>query len=149
MYDYIIVGAGYAGAVCARRIAEELDKQVLVIDKREHIAGNMYDFYNEDGILVHKYGPHISVMNEEHVFAFLSRFTQWVPYHHTVRAEIDGISVPLPFNLTAVDLLFDVRKAVHLKELLIQTYGFGANIPILEMRRSKSEEIRYLAEYIY
>lgn len=149
MYDYIVVGAGYAGAVCARKIAEELDKQVLVVDKRNHIAGNMYDFYNKDGILVHKYGPHISVMNEKRTFDFLGRFTEWVPYHHTVKADIDGIQVPLPFNLTAVDLLFGIEKAIHLKEILISTYGFGANIPILDLRMSAQDEIRELAEYIY
>ena len=149
MYDYIVVGAGYAGAICARRIAEELNKKVLLVEKRNHIAGNMYDFYNTDGILVHKYGPHISVMNEKKSFDFLSRFTEWIPYHHTVMAEIDGIEVPLPFNLTSIDLLFDVEKAIQLKEKLIQEYGFGANIPILELRKSDDEQIKQLSDFIY
>ena len=149
MYDYIIVGAGYAGAICARKIAEELDAKVLLIDKRDHIAGNMYDFYNEDGILVHKYGPHISVMNEKKSFDFLSRFTEWIPYHHTVKAEIDGVQVPLPFNLTAIDLLFEVDEAIRLKEKLIDAYGFDSNIPILELRKSNDDEIKCLAEFIY
>lgn len=149
MYEDIVVGAGYAGAVCARRMAEELNRRVLLIDKRSQIAGNMYDAYDADGILVHQYGPHISVMNEERVFRFLSRFTKWVPYHHTVRAEIDGVKVPLPFNLTSIDLLFPVEEAVELKERLIGTYGFGANIPILEMRGSQDQAIKGLADYIY
>lgn len=149
MDDVIVVGAGYAGAVCARRIAEELGKRVLLIEKRSHIAGNMYDAYDAHGILVHQYGPHISVMNEERVFRFLSRFTEWVPYHHTVRAEIDGRKVPLPFNLTSIDLLFPVEEAVALKEKLTAAYGFDANIPILELRRSQDAEVQKLAEYIY
>ncbi len=149
MFEDIVVGAGYAGAVCARRIAQEAGRRVLLLEKRSHIAGNMYDTYNADGILVHQYGPHISVMNEERVFRFLSRFTQWVPYHHTVRAEIDGVIVPLPFNLTSIDLLFPVEEAVALKEKLIGAYGFDANIPILELRRSEDAAVKKLAEYIY
>lgn len=149
MYNYIVVGAGYAGAICARRIAEELNEKVLVVEKREHIAGNMYDYYNEDGILIHKYGPHISVMNEKRAFDFLSRFTEWMPYHHTVLAEIDGVEVPLPFNLTAIDYLFETEYAIQLKEKLIENYGFGSNIPILELRKSDDVEIKKLADFIY
>lgn len=149
MYDYVIVGTGYAGAVCARKLAEELDAKILIIDKRENIAGNMFDFYNKDGILVHKFGPHISVMNEKKTFDFLSRFTEWIPYHHTVKAEVDGIQVPLPFNLTSVDLLFDVEKAILLKTKLINAYGFDSNIPILELKTSTDDEIKKLADYIY
>lgn len=149
MYDYIVVGAGYAGAVCARRLAEELDARVLVIDKRAHIAGNMYDYYNADGILVHKYGPHISVMNEKKTFDFLSRFTEWMPYHHTVKVEIDGQQVPLPINLTSIDLLFHTEAAIGIKEKLVSAYGFGANIPILELLKSEDADLRGLADYIY
>lgn len=149
MYDYVIVGTGYAGAVCARKLAEELDAKILIIDKRENIAGNMFDFYNKDGILVHKFGPHISVMNEKKTFDFLSRFTEWIPYHHTVKAEVDGIQVPLPFNLTSIDLLFDVEKAILLKTKLINAYGFDSNIPILELKTSTDDEIKKLADYIY
>lgn len=149
MYDYVIVGTGYAGAVCARKLAEELDAKILIIDKRENIAGNMFDFYNKDGILVHKFGPHISVMNEKKTFDFLSRFTEWIPYHHTVKAEVDGIQVPLPFNLTSIDLLFDVEKAILLKNKLINAYGFDSNIPILELKTSTDDEIKKLADYIY
>ncbi len=149
MYDFIVVGAGYAGAVCARMIAEQLNKKVLIVDRRPHIAGNMYDFTDENGLLIHQYGPHISVMNEEKVFDLLSRFTEWIPYHHTVRAEVDGIEIPLPFNLTGIDYLFDVKKALRLKERLIELYGFGANIPILQLLEADDEEIQRLANYIY
>lgn len=148
-YDFIIIGAGYAGSICAREIAEKLDKKVLVIDKRDHIAGNMYDYMNEAGILVHKYGPHISVMNERRAFDYLSRFTEWIPYLHTVKAEIDGVEVPLPFNLTAIDYLFPVEKSIEIKNALFQAYGEGSNVPILELRKSPVPLIQELAEYVY
>lgn len=148
-YDFIIVGAGYAGSICARELAERLDKKVLLIDKRDHIAGNMYDYINKDGILIHKYGPHISVMNERRAFDYLSRFTEWIPYLHTVKAEIDGIEVPLPFNLTAIDYLFPVEKSIQIKNALLQAYGEGSNVPILELRKSPVPLIQELAEYVY
>lgn len=149
MYDYIVVGAGYAGAICAREIAEKLNSKVLVIDRRPHIAGNMFDEMDESGILVHRYGPHISVMNSERAFNYLSKFTDWVPYLHTVKAEIDNIEVPLPFNFTAIDYLFDTQEAINIKETLISNYGEGANVPILEMRKSSNPLIHELADFVY
>ncbi len=149
MYDYIVIGAGYAGAISARIIAEKLDKKVLLLDKRNHIAGNMYDEYDENNILVHKYGPHISVMNEKKAFSFLSRFTEWQPYHHIVKADIDDIEVPLPINFTSIDMLFNVEEAIELKQLLIDSYSEGANVPILELLKSDNDKIRTLADFIY
>lgn len=149
MYDAIVIGAGYAGGIAARRLAEEAGKKVLLIDKRNHIAGNMYDEYDDAGILVHRYGPHISVMNEERVYNFLSRFTDWQPYHHYVKAEIDGVEVPLPINFTSVDLLFPMEKALYLKQKLTEMYGFGSNVAVLEMRRSNDSVIREFAEYVF
>ena len=149
MYDCIIVGAGYAGAISARRFSEEGNMKVLVIDKRTHIAGNMYDDYDAAGILVHRYGPHIPVMNEERVFRFLSRFTDWMPYHHHVLAEIDKKEVPLPINLTAIDLLYPIDEAIALKARLIEEYGFGQNIPILQLRDSDDPMIHDFAEMVF
>ena len=149
MFDYIVVGAGYAGSVTARRMAEEAGKTVLLIDKRNHIAGNMYDEYDENGILVHRYGPHISVMNETRVYEFLSRFTEWQPYHHHVKAEIDGVEVPLPINYTAIDLLFPIKQALDLKERLTKQYGFGSNVPVLEMLENTDEVVREFAQYVF
>src|ERR1044071_7020413 len=84
MFDYLIVGAGYAGSVLAERLARGSGKQVLLVDRRPHIAGNAYDHYDEAGILVHKYGPHIFHTNSKEVFEYLSRFTEWRQYQHRV-----------------------------------------------------------------
>ena len=105
MYDFLIVGCGFAGAVLAERLADA-GKKILIVDKRDHIAGNAYDFYNEDGILTHKYGPHIFHTNSEEVFRYLSRFTDWRPYEHRVLGSADGQLVPIPINLTTINKLY-------------------------------------------
>ncbi|MCP2045120.1 UDP-galactopyranose mutase [Pontibacter sp. HSC-36F09] len=106
MFDYLIVGAGFAGSVLAERLASQLHKRVLIIDKRPHIAGNAFDHYNEDGILVHKYGPHIFHTNSKEVFDYLSLFTAWRPYEHRVLASVDGQLVPMPINLDTINKLY-------------------------------------------
>ena len=109
MFDYMIVGAGFAGSVMAERLASQLNKRVLVVDKRPHIAGNAYDHYNEDGILVHKYGPHIFHTNSKDVFDYLSDFTAWRPYEHRVLASVDGQLVPMPINLDTINKLYGMN----------------------------------------
>ncbi|MDQ3871754.1 MAG: NAD(P)-binding protein, partial [Chloroflexota bacterium] len=106
MFDYLVVGAGYSGSVLAERLATELDKKVLVIDRRPHIAGNAYDHYDEAGILVHRYGPHIFHTNSGQIFEYLSRFTEWRLYEHRVLASVDGQLVPIPINLDTVNRLY-------------------------------------------
>ncbi len=109
MFDYLIVGAGFAGSVLAERLASQLHKKVLLIDRRQHIGGNAYDSYNEDGILVHKYGPHIFHTNSLTVFEYLSQFTQWRPYQHRVLASVDGQLVPIPINLDTINKLYGLQ----------------------------------------
>jgi UDP-galactopyranose mutase len=106
MFDYLIVGAGFAGSVLAERLAAGSNKKVLICDKRPHIGGNAYDHYNDAGILVHKYGPHIFHTNSREVFEYLSRFTDWRPYQHRVRASVDGQIVPIPINLDTINSLY-------------------------------------------
>lgn len=112
MFDYLIVGCGLSGATCARLLAEKR-KKVLIIDKRNHIAGNVYDEYNEDGIFIHRYGPHIFHTSYQEVWAFLSRFTRWQEYQHRVKAFVRGMLVPMPLNLDTINLLYGTQYTVH------------------------------------
>ncbi|MGE5520039.1 MAG: UDP-galactopyranose mutase [Candidatus Dadabacteria bacterium] len=109
MFDFLIVGAGFAGSVLAERLATQANKKVLILDKRNHIGGNAYDFYNEDGILIHKYGPHIFHTNSKEVFEYLGEFTPWRPYEHKVLASVDGQLVPMPINLNTINKLYGLN----------------------------------------
>ncbi|AFZ23190.1 UDP-galactopyranose mutase [Cylindrospermum stagnale PCC 7417] len=105
-FDYLIVGAGFSGSVIAERLASQSGKKVLIVDKRNHIGGNAYDHYDDHGILVHKYGPHIFHTNSREIFEYLSRFTQWRSYEHRVLASVDGQLVPIPINLDTINKLY-------------------------------------------
>ena len=105
-YDTLVVGAGYAGTILAEQLTNRCGQRVLVIDRRDHIAGNAYDYYDEHGVLVHRYGPHIFHTNSEKVVGYLSRFTDWRPYEHRVVARVDGMLVPMPINRTTINSLY-------------------------------------------
>ncbi|HEV8079584.1 MAG TPA: UDP-galactopyranose mutase [Chitinophagaceae bacterium] len=109
MFDYLIVGAGFAGSVLAERLASGSGKKVLIIDKRNHIGGNAYDYYNNDRILIHKYGPHIFHTNSKDVFDYLSQFTNWRQYEHKVLASVDGQLVPIPINLNTINQMYGLN----------------------------------------
>lgn len=106
MFDYLIVGAGFAGSVLAERLARGLNKRVLIVDKRAHIGGNAYDEHDAHGILIHRYGPHIFHTASAEIFDYLSRFTEWRQYQHRVRAMVDGRLVPIPINLDTINTLY-------------------------------------------
>ena len=108
-YDYLIVGAGFAGSILAERLASQHGARVLLIDRRPHIGGNAYDEKNSDGILYHKYGPHIFHTNSDQVVEYLSQFTKWRPYEHRVLAHARGQLVPIPINRTTLNMLFDAK----------------------------------------
>ncbi len=108
-FDYLIVGAGFAGSVLAERLASQANKRVLVIDRRPHIAGNAYDCYDDHGLLIHRYGPHIFHTNAQRIFDHLSQFTRWRPYEHRVLADVDGQQVPIPINLTTLNQLYGLN----------------------------------------
>lgn len=117
MFDYLIVGAGFAGSVLAERLASQLNKKVLVIDKRQHIGGNAFDKYDDDGLLIHQYGPHIFHTNAATVVDYLSQFTAWRPYQHRVLASVDGQLVPMPINLDTINTLYGLNlTAFQLEE---------------------------------
>ncbi|RJP62306.1 MAG: UDP-galactopyranose mutase [Ignavibacteriales bacterium] len=109
MYDYLIVGAGFAGSVMAERIASQLGKKVLIVEKRNHIGGNAYDEMDENGILVHRYGPHIFHTNSKEVFEYLSQFTEWRFYEHKVQAKLNGELYPIPINRLTLNKLYGLN----------------------------------------
>jgi len=109
MFDYLIVGAGFAGSILAERLARGSGKHVLLVDRRPHIGGNAYDHYDDSGILIHKYGPHIFHTNCREVFDYLSRFTEWHQYQHRVLASVDGQLVPIPINLDTINHLYGLN----------------------------------------
>lgn len=120
MFDYLIVGAGFAGSVLAERLASVGNKKVLIIDQRNHIAGNAYDFYNEAGILIHKYGPHIFHTNSKNIIDYLGQFTEWRPYQHRVLASVDGQLVPIPINLNTINKLYGLNLSSDELELFFE-----------------------------
>lgn len=109
MYDFLVVGAGFAGSVIAERLASQLDKKILVVEKRNHIGGNAYDEYDENGILIHKYGPHIFHTNSKKVFDYLSNFTEWRFYEHKVLAVLNGELYPIPINRLTINKLYGLN----------------------------------------
>lgn len=146
-YDVIVVGAGFAGAVAARQLAEA-GNRVLVLEQRNHIGGNAYDCLDGDSVLVHRYGPHIFHTNNKDVFDYLSRFTKWRDYEHRVVADIRGTKVPLPFNLDSISILFG-DKAEPLKKKLVDTFGMDKKVSILELRQSEDKDLVEMSERVY
>lgn len=148
MYDSIIIGCGFAGAVAARELAEKKGQHVLVIDAREHVGGNCYDRMDENGILIHQYGPHIFHTNIKRVYDYLSRFTEWYEYRHEVVGKIQEKEIPIPFNLNSLEMVYGERAA-HLEKILIDNFGEGARVPILELMNHENEELQEIARYVY
>lgn len=146
--DTLIIGSGFAGSVVARVLAEKGEK-VKIIEKRNHIGGNCYDRYDEHGVLIHQYGPHIFHTNNKEVYDFLSRFTNWYDYHHEVAGNVYGKIIPIPFNLNTLMIVFGEEKGERLKQELIDTYGENARVPILELQKSSSPGIQEVAQYVY
>lgn len=145
MFDYLIVGAGFAGSVLAERLAAGSDKKVLICDKRPHIGGNAYDHYNDAGILVHKYGPHIFHTNSREVFEYLSRFTEWRPYQHRVRASVDGQIVPMPINLDTINALY----GLSLTSFEVEEFFKSVAEPRAEIRTSEDVVVSKVGRELY
>ncbi len=148
MFNYIVVGAGFAGSVIAERIAKQLNKKVLIIEKRNHIGGNCYDERIEN-ILIHKYGPHLFHTDEKQVWDYLNNFGEWDIYHHRVLAFIDGKKVPIPFNFNTLYEVFSNELAKRLEKKLLENYKYNSKIPILELKKSDDKDLKFLADFIY
>ncbi|MFN2457202.1 MAG: UDP-galactopyranose mutase [Chitinophagaceae bacterium] len=145
MFDYLIVGAGFAGSVLAERLASQTDSKILILDKRPHIAGNAYDYYNEDSILIHKYGPHIFHTNSKDVFEYLSQFTEWRPYEHRVLASVDGQLVPIPINLNTINQLY----GLNLNSSQVEDFFASKAEPVARIRTSEDVVISKVGRELY
>lgn len=148
-FDAIVVGAGYAGAVCARRLAEACGFKVCILERRGHVAGNAYDYEDEAGVLVHKYGPHIFHTSDERAHQFLSRFTDWTEYQHKVLADVHGTLMPVPFNHTSLKLAFGEERGERLFQKLVATFGMDKKVPIMELREKNDPDLSEVADYVY
>lgn len=142
----LIVGCGISGATIAERLANVLGESVMIIDRRTHLAGNCYDYKDDNGITIHKYGPHIFHTSDDEVWEYLSHFANWKPYTHEVLAFVDGEVIPVPFNFNSLEQKFP-KKAKEWEDKLVQKYGQDKKIPIIELE--KDEEFKELSEYIY
>lgn len=148
MFDSVIIGAGVAGCVAARDLAES-GRKVLVLEQRDHIGGNCYDEKDEHGILIHKYGPHIFHTKEQKAYDYLSRFTDWYAFGHEVVANVHGKLIPVPFNLNTLHMVYEQEKADALEKKLIDAFGLESRVPILKLREHEDPEIREIADYVY
>ena len=108
-YDYLIIGAGLSGITLAERLSQNSKLNILIIDKRDHIGGNIYDYYNSDNVLIHKYGPHIFHTSNEKVFEYLSSFTDWTLYKHKVLASVNNKLLPIPINRDTINGFFNIN----------------------------------------
>jgi UDP-galactopyranose mutase len=145
VFDYLVVGAGFAGSVVAERMARVFGKKVLLVDRREHVGGNAYDVLDGHGILIHRYGPHIFHTNSEEVFQYLSAFTTWRPYEHRVLASVDGKLVPIPINLDTVNLLFG--KQLNSQQL--ESFLASLAEPKESIRTSEDVVVSKVGRYLY
>jgi UDP-galactopyranose mutase len=145
MFDFLIVGAGFAGCVLAERIANQLERKVLIVEKRGHIGGNSYDFYNEDGLLVHKYGPHYFRTDSKKVFDYLSQFTKWHYYQYKILASVDGQLLPLPINLDTVNKLY----GLNLSSFELEKFFKKVREPVKNIRTSEDIIIAQVGRELY
>ena len=147
---YLIVGAGISGSVLANLIADRLNEEVLIIDRREHIAGNCFDYLaSDENITVHKYGPHIFHTNNKEVWDYLSNFTKWHYFYLKPNVMIEGNRVSLPFTLKTLRELFSQSMAERIENKLITKYGYGVKVPILDFQKSKDKDLNFIGKFVY
>lgn len=149
MYDFVIVGAGLAGCTLAKLLSDK-NKRVLIIEKRNHIGGNLFDEIDrETGVIVQRYGPHIFHTNDEEVYKFIVSISQWEDFVVSCGAEINGVCTPSPFNFKTIDQFYDEKKAQELKNALLSNYPFQNTVTIVELLESKVSIIKEYADFLY
>ena len=144
----LVIGCGLSGAVIARLLAEK-GENVLIIDKKDHIAGNIYDYIDENGICIHKYGSHIFHTNNEKVWKFVKRFTDFNTYMHKVIAIIDGIETTIPFNFNTLYDVFPKTLAERLETKLLKEFEYNTKVPILKFQEQKDDDLKFLSNFVY
>ncbi len=144
-FKYVVVGAGLAGLTIAERVANDLNEDVLVIEKRNHIGGNVYDSYNEDGILIHNYGPHIFHTNSKKVYSYLSRFTEWNDFWHRVLTYVDGNLIPMPITVETINKLYNLNLSCDEVEEFLKSKA----VDIEEIKTGKDVVLSKVGEDIY
>ncbi|MGZ5020825.1 MAG: UDP-galactopyranose mutase [Chthoniobacterales bacterium] len=145
MFDYLIVGAGFAGSVLAERLARDAGKKVMLVDVRPHVAGNAYDHPDAAGVLVHRYGPHIFHTNSKEIFDYLSQYTQWRPYEHRVRAMVDGQLLPIPINLDTINRLY----GLNLDSAGVEKFFESKRERVAEIRTSEDVVVNAVGRELY
>ena len=146
----LIVGCGLSGIVLAERLASQKHEEVLIIDRRDHIGGNIFDYKDrETGITVHQYGPHIFHTTYRKVWDYMQQFSEFNTFQLTVTAWIDGKAVPVPFNFNSMEKLFPAFLAEKIEKKLIEKFGYDVKVPILKLREEKDEDLAFLAEFVY
>ncbi len=149
MFNYVVVGAGMAGSIIAERIASQLNKKVLIIERRDHIGGNCYDEVDENGIIRHLYGPHLFHAKNRDAYNYLQQFGEWSVYNHRVLAYIDGNKVPIPFNFNTIEQIFPQKLAQKYESKLLEHFEYGEKVPILELIKEEDQDLKYLAQFVY
>ena len=147
--DWLVVGAGFTGATLAERLASQANQRVLVVDRRPHLAGNAYDGPGNEGLHLHHYGAHIFHTSSEKVWTYLSTFTDWRPYEHRVLGDVDGVLVPIPFNLTSLHRLFPGRQAKAIERALRAEVGSDGRVPVLRLLEHPDPVLASFARYVH
>jgi len=145
----LVIGAGFSGATIANLLATQLGEEVVVIDKKDHIAGNCFDYRDKNGIMIHKYGSHIFHTQSEKVWNFLKQFTDFNTYMHKVVGYLDGIETHIPFNFNTLYDVFPFTLARRLEEKLLDKFEINSKVPILEFQKQDDEDLKFLANYVY
>lgn len=147
--NYLIIGAGLSGCVLAERLARNPKNTISIIEKKPHIAGSCYDHYDENGVLIHEYGPHIFNTPDKRVWDYVNQFTDFWGYFHRVLGYVDGTLVPIPFNLKSIQTLFPPEFADTLCSKLLEKYGYNQKVPVLELQKQDDKDLQFLADFVY